>query len=260
MLASDSDILLLKPLSNGNVVDLGVEDVKAMQLQSIIGSAAEILHQTNLSQSDKNFWAFNLRDSANKLFRDGLVEEAMEKYTECLIASNFSEIRSDNNVQLLVVPVLCNLASCTIQMKKLDKAIKFCETALSFDPSNSRAQFLLSLAIVLDGMNGNVTCNEQSINNAIKTLKHLWVMDKDSRLSESNYRRIPGILKDALKIKKKLIKRRGNLARAMKLAFSKSSTSALDSQVPVESTKVLPLKIVVLLILSMLSLFIAYYF
>jgi hypothetical protein len=44
----------------------------------------------------------------------GYIQEAMRKYAEVLTASDFTEETS--NIDYLVIPVLCNLASCCIQI------------------------------------------------------------------------------------------------------------------------------------------------
>ena len=44
----------------------------------------------------------------------GFITEAMDKYTEALAASDFS--KETGNVNTLVIPILCNLAACCIQI------------------------------------------------------------------------------------------------------------------------------------------------
>lgn len=44
----------------------------------------------------------------------GLITEAMAKYAEALAASDFAPITG--NVDTLVIPVLCNLAACCIEI------------------------------------------------------------------------------------------------------------------------------------------------
>ena len=48
------------------------------------------------------------------IFFKGHVSDAMNKYTEALTASDFS--KTSGNVDILVLPVLCNLAACCIQI------------------------------------------------------------------------------------------------------------------------------------------------
>jgi hypothetical protein len=51
------------------------------------------------------------------LLLTGLVADAMNKYTEALTASDFS--KASGNLDVLVIPVLCNLAACCIQIGNL---------------------------------------------------------------------------------------------------------------------------------------------
>ena len=52
-----------------------------------------------------------------KITSIGFVTEAMDKYTEALAASDFS--KETGNVDTLVLPILCNLAACCIQIGNL---------------------------------------------------------------------------------------------------------------------------------------------
>lgn len=52
----------------------------------------------------------------------GLVADAMNKYTEALTASDFS--KANGNLDVLVIPVLCNLAACCIQIGNLVSTLR----------------------------------------------------------------------------------------------------------------------------------------
>ena len=112
--------------------------------------------------------------------------KALEKYIECLTASNFGQekparntgtslnvlcgtssqsklsclpcnaISQDeeeedlehDNIDSVIMPVLCNMAACCIQLKAWSKAILFCNQALQLRPNCAKAWmrkgFLLS--------------------------------------------------------------------------------------------------------------------
>jgi hypothetical protein len=107
-------------------------------------------------QSNDNFF----------LLLTGLVADAMNKYTEALTASDFS--KASGNLDVLVIPVLCNLAACCIQIGDLvfkslfrtitvtfvspnrtfftsatteeyGKGVRFCDQALALKPDCGKA-------------------------------------------------------------------------------------------------------------------------
>jgi hypothetical protein len=105
-------------------------------------------------------WAIKTKDQGNELYRAQEFGKALEKYIECLTASNFGDFspkiekgtslkvlcggtRRDNecnapsssqsssdNVDAVIMPVLCNMAACCIQLKAWGKVVMFCNQAL----------------------------------------------------------------------------------------------------------------------------------
>lgn len=62
----------------------------------------------------------------------GLVADAMNKYTEALTASDFS--KANGNLDILVIPILCNLAACCIQIGNfaLQSVLRFVITTFAY--------------------------------------------------------------------------------------------------------------------------------
>lgn len=71
-------------------------------------------------------WAERQRQEGNKLYKEGDFRAALDVYLTCLVAkTNEKEF-----VTLVFLPVMNNLAQCTLQLKMYRKAQEFCSLAL----------------------------------------------------------------------------------------------------------------------------------
>lgn len=127
-----------RQMPDGTLIDTDVSYLDFLHQQARLASTAQAIY--GASDEAKTEWAIAMKDYANALYREGHFSKAMEKYVECLTASKFSSEISEtdsslpDNIDNLVLPVLCNLSACCIQLKEWGKAIKFCEEALKLRP------------------------------------------------------------------------------------------------------------------------------
>jgi len=140
----------------GNLVSVRTNELEALGTKSIIASTSKLL--TKLTKTEQLAWALDTKDEANELFKRCLFKDAMSKYVEALSAADFGNkdkvdskvdeinnkeesihLLTDGNVDRLIIPVLCNLAACCIELKEWRKTISFSEQALLLRPSCYRA-------------------------------------------------------------------------------------------------------------------------
>lgn len=121
-------------------------DTAAADFQSKLKQAA---HATSgLKNAEKLEWAKLQRAEGNRLFAAAEYNEAMDVYLTCLVAADQSgpkktatteaaddgdddavaKARAEREVQL---PVLLNLAACTLRLRMLSKTVEFCDLAAS---------------------------------------------------------------------------------------------------------------------------------
>lgn len=127
-------------------------EVKALTTKSQIATTANLL--TRLTKEEKLVWALETKDEGNELYQQQEYVEAMKKYVECLTATDFgnkedqSNGSQKSNVDELVLPVLCNLAACCIQLQQWSKAVLFCQQALELRPNAIKALYRQGIAYV----------------------------------------------------------------------------------------------------------------
>lgn len=127
-------------------------EVKALTTKSQIATTANLL--ARLTKEEKLVWALETKDEGNELYQQQEYLEAMKKYVECLTATDFgnkedqSNGSQKSNVDELVLPVLCNLAACCIQLQQWPKAVLFCQQALELRPNAIKALYRQGIAYV----------------------------------------------------------------------------------------------------------------
>ena len=148
----------------GNLVSVKKNELEALGTKSIIASTSKLLKKLN--KREQLIWALETKDDGNQLFKRGLFNDAMSKYVEALAAADFGndnkattttddsridELNNEgesihhyhhvtnSNVDELIIPVLCNLAACCIELKEWRKTISFSEQALILRPTCSKA-------------------------------------------------------------------------------------------------------------------------
>lgn len=116
---------------------LDATENELMSLQSRSRIAVTANNLTNLSPEERTLWAIEVKDQANELFKRGLFAEAASQYLEvhdsivlllfliifirpprqAIAATRLDDSDEGGNVDEIVVPLLCNIAACNIQMK-----------------------------------------------------------------------------------------------------------------------------------------------
>ena len=139
---------LKQKLDNGELANASNNQFDLLKTKSNIATIAQNVKDVDPIMRTK--MAIDLKDYGNTLYSDRQFSDAMSKYVECLACANFDSDSSDNNVDTLVVPVLCNLAACSIQMRSWVKGIQFCEQALKLRPSCMKAQLRMGICLLND--------------------------------------------------------------------------------------------------------------
>lgn len=142
---------------DGVMVDAREHELASLGTKSTVASTAGLLKK--LTPLERLEWAIETKHEANVFYKEKKFREAMGKYVECLAATDFgskeaedaSENRSGGNVEVLVIPVLCNLAACCIQVEEFSKAVAFSEQAIILRPECAKAQLRKGLGLTRIG-------------------------------------------------------------------------------------------------------------
>ena len=221
----------------GNLVSVKTNELEALGTKSIIASTSKLL--AKLETKERLAWALDTKDEANQLYKKCLFKEAMGKYVEALAAADFGDknnisscnydtkesIRiNDGNVDELIIPVLCNLSACCIELKEWKKAISFSEQALLLRPSCYKAFIRRGIGYLHIG---DYELSLESFIVVDQHIKKMMAMDTETsgstmssplELSQSDVNRLPQLMMQAKKgkriEKKKLMQQRKSLMRA----------------------------------------------
>jgi tetratricopeptide (TPR) repeat protein len=168
------------------------KEIAAADFQTKMKQASEII--VGLTAQQKIEWAKCQRIQGNVLFAKGDYTEAMDVYLTCLVAMDqscptptsndenpSSDITMNENasesrllqVQMereIKLPVLLNLALCSLKMGMLSKAEKFCNFAMETElgKQSPKASFCRGRARLLMGKYGVA---ESDLNNALNLLR-----------------------------------------------------------------------------------------
>jgi tetratricopeptide (TPR) repeat protein len=128
-MATDQDIAsprfeLQKRLPDGSTVKADAADMAVADMESKFTQAAKEVE--DLSPTQKLQWAELQRLAGNKLYAEGDYKEAIDVYLTCLV------VKSDSPLFLeqVFLPIMNNLAHCTLQMGSYRRAHTFCTMAL----------------------------------------------------------------------------------------------------------------------------------
>jgi tetratricopeptide (TPR) repeat protein len=98
------------------------DELKASDLQTKLQQTAKLIQ--DMTPKEKAEWATHQRLVGNSLFQAGEYAHAMDIYLTCLVVKD--ELESDEFIKGTFVPVLNNLAQCTLQLGMYKKTIQFC--------------------------------------------------------------------------------------------------------------------------------------
>eukprot|EP00981_Chlorochromonas_danica_P005022 scaffold1001_cov188-Ochromonas_danica.AAC.11 len=147
-----------RPTADGLLQPVAAQDMKLLTTRAQVASSAQLLQ--HLSSEEKLDWAIETKLEGNALYQEGRYEEAMGRYVQALAATNFHEGGGvgggggagggggGGNVDSLVIPVLCNLAACSMRLGQWSKAILFCDQAIALRPFCLKALYRRGKALL----------------------------------------------------------------------------------------------------------------
>ena len=115
---------LQKRLPDGSTVRADDRDMAVANMESKFAQAAKEVE--DLSPSQKLLWAELQRLAGNKFYAMKEYKEAIDVYLTCLVVKSDSPLF----VEQVFLPVMNNLAQCTLQMGSYKRAQTFCTMAL----------------------------------------------------------------------------------------------------------------------------------
>eukprot|EP00934_Nitzschia_sp_Nitz4_P001597 Nitzschia sp. Nitz4//scaffold73_size107353//3397//4572//NITZ4_004305-RA/size107353-processed-gene-0.158-mRNA-1//1//CDS//3329557431//1597//frame0 len=115
---------LQRRLPDGSTIPASKADIEYSDLQTKLQQSAVFV--ANLDPSDRLVWAEAQRQAGNSYFSAGDYKTAMDTYLTCLVVKE----ESVQFVRSTLIPVLNNLAQCTLQLSMRKKTIEFCQIAL----------------------------------------------------------------------------------------------------------------------------------
>ena len=116
---------LQKRLPDGSAIPASQDEIAAADFKTKLEQSAKFVSQL-ASPRDRQFWAEQQRQLGNQYFGRGEYKQAMDVYLTCLVVK---ESTADFVSQTLL-PILNNLAQCTLQLGMHKKTVMFCEMAL----------------------------------------------------------------------------------------------------------------------------------
>jgi hypothetical protein len=126
---------LQKRLPNGSTIPATPADVAYADLQQKLSQSATFVAQLQES-SDRALWAEQQRQIGNAYFLKADYSAAMDIYLTCLVVKDSMSSSSSSSsselsfVRNTLIPVLNNLAQCTLQLGMYKKTMEFCTIAL----------------------------------------------------------------------------------------------------------------------------------
>jgi len=193
------NVQIKRKLNDGTLLDISDNTMSVLNTKSRIAANAKVINDLPLEERYK--WGIEMKTFANTLFNDGNYQEAMEKYAEALTASDFGNIKEGDgknrgNVDILVTPVLTNLAACCIHLKQWNKAVQFCKQAIELNPACAKAYLRLGLGQLYLGEFTNCKSN---LNKALEVANNpsLQLEQSMTLLNDADKQRIKILLAKA---------------------------------------------------------------
>lgn len=256
-------------LPDGSYRRADQKEVAAADFQTKMKQASERIAGFNSQQ--KMEWAKCHRLEGNALFAKGEYAEAMDVYLTCLVAmdhtcdsttsvdkkitpptvntdedpsseSRMIELQMEREIKL---PVLLNLALCSLKMGMLSKAEKFCNFAMETEvgKQSPKASFCRGRARLLMG---NYSAAESDLNNALNLLRAKQSLS-DEKIENFNSNEIENeeavILREKLKLQKlvrQAQKNRIQQKKAMEKIFKPDQTACCLNETGREITHKIP--------------------
>lgn len=162
---------LQKRLPDGSTIPATKDEIAAEDFKSKLEQSAKFVSELE-SPEDRQLWAEEQRLAGNIFFQHGDYKGAMDIYLTCLVVKE----DTPEFIRRTFLPILSNLAQCTLQLGMYKKTIVFCETALE---ELSKAKEKAPKETIEE----NVESTRTNLQDAIALCKILFKLGKALRLT-----------------------------------------------------------------------------
>jgi hypothetical protein len=232
---------LQKRLPDGSTIPASESDLSASDLQNKVQQSAKFVSQ--LRPKDRLRWAEQQRQSGNILFGCGEYKSAMDIYLTCLVVKpdhSASDSTESNFLTKTLLPVLNNLAQCTLQLGMHKKTIEFCNIALkeisTFDSTKGQIDSLAICKVYFkrgkaQRLTGHYSEAREDLNQSRQNLEKEKQQDPDNSIDSfqqairKEFRHLEAAEKEARKNKQRQ-------KRAMQKVLSSASNNKSNNSEP----------------------------
>lgn len=111
-----ANVELKRKMPDGTYQTASDGTMKALGAQARMSSTAQVLQ--SMTKEEKDLWAIEMRQMANELYKEQKFDEALNRYMEAITAADLGTAAdSQSNIDTVIVPLLCNMSACCVQMK-----------------------------------------------------------------------------------------------------------------------------------------------
>lgn len=111
-----ANVELKRKMPDGTYQTASDGTMKALGAQARMSSTAQVLQ--SMTKEEKDLWSIEMRQMANELYKEKKFDEALNRYMEAITASDLGTgADSQSNIDTVIVPLLCNMSACCVQMK-----------------------------------------------------------------------------------------------------------------------------------------------
>lgn len=111
-----ANVELKRKMPDGTYQTASEGTMKALGAQARMSSTAQVLQ--SMTTEEKDLWAIEMRQMANELYKEKKFDQALNRYMEAITASDLGTGEdSHSNIDTVIVPLLCNMSACCIQLK-----------------------------------------------------------------------------------------------------------------------------------------------
>lgn len=189
---------LQRRFPDGTTRKASAEEAAAADFQAKMKQASQIVR--HLDTDDKIRWAEEQRREGNTQFHMENYKEAMDIYLTCLVALESDPENDEWNTRMersIKMPVLLNLAACSLRLGSYRKTISFCDFCLEIKcaKSNPKVYFRRGKAHM---RMGNHILARKDLNMAEKLIKEGCEVDpKELRVIQTEIQRLDKMVKNA---------------------------------------------------------------
>jgi tetratricopeptide (TPR) repeat protein len=133
---------LQKKMPDGSSRKATAEEMSAHDMKNKLEQAAHLTSQMTAEQ--KMEWTQKQRQQGNQLYQEAKYKEAIDIYLTCLVARDTNQ-QSEKDQQVVILPVMNNLAQCALQLGWYHKAEVFCTLAMESLQEDSIGQAVAKL-------------------------------------------------------------------------------------------------------------------